>query len=218
MGESHRDGSYYGQVIPRQIAAQLETWFPSGVGVASSEIRHDLMILPEEEPLVARAVARRKCEFATGRWCARQALAALNIAPAPILMGPRRGPIWPDGATGSITHTSHMCAAIAGRRASFKGLGIDLVEVSTSEPILAASKEVVFNAGEDCSPVVFSAKESVIKAVSAQFDQWMEFTDVVITLDGAAFEASVKNLPTPVAGWWAKFDDLILTATAIRSP
>jgi len=110
-----------------------------------------------------------------------------------------------------------MCAAIAGLKTSFKGLGIDLVEISAAEPILAASKEVVFNAGEDPAPLGFSAKESVIKAVSGQLDRWMEFTDVVIALDGASFEASIKDLPTPVTGWWAKFDDLILTAAVIRS-
>jgi 4'-phosphopantetheinyl transferase EntD len=204
-------------VTPERIVAQLKAWFPSEVGVASSEIRHDLTLFPEEEPLVARAVPRRKHEFATGRWCAREALAALGVAPVPIVMGSRRGPIWPEGTTGSITHTSHICAAIAGRKESFHGLGIDLVEVSAAEPILAASREIVFNPSEDPTPLAFSSKESVIKAVSAQLDRWMEFTDVVVTLDDSAFEASVKDLPTPVSGWWARFDDLILTAAAIGS-
>ena len=47
----------------------------------------DLAPLPEEEPLVARAVAKRRNEFVTARHCARLALGELGVAPVPILKG-----------------------------------------------------------------------------------------------------------------------------------
>lgn len=51
--------------------------------------------LPEEEPLVARSVAKRRNEFITARYCARLALEELGQPPVPILKGrraSRRGP------------------------------------------------------------------------------------------------------------------------------
>jgi hypothetical protein len=44
-----------------------------------------LVLFPEEEALVARAVDKRRREFRTARACARTALAALGVAPAPLL-------------------------------------------------------------------------------------------------------------------------------------
>ena len=49
--------------------------------VVSSETYDDppgLAPLPEEEPLVARSVAKRRNEFVTVRYCARQALGELG--------------------------------------------------------------------------------------------------------------------------------------------
>ena len=46
-------------------------------------------LFPEEEAVIAAAVARRRQEFATVRSCARAALARLGYPPAPILPGPR---------------------------------------------------------------------------------------------------------------------------------
>lgn len=45
--------------------------------------------LPEEEPLVARSVAKRRNEFVTVRYCARLALEELGQPSAPILKGRR---------------------------------------------------------------------------------------------------------------------------------
>lgn len=61
--------------------------------------------LPEEEPLIAKSVAKRRNEFITVRYCARQALSVLGIPEAPILKGDKGQPLWPDGIVGSMTHT-----------------------------------------------------------------------------------------------------------------
>ena len=64
----------------------------------------DLMPLPEEEPLIARSVAKRRNEFVTVRHCARVAMERLGVPPSPILKGEKGEPRWPDGVVGSLTH------------------------------------------------------------------------------------------------------------------
>ncbi|EKF24186.1 putative phosphopantetheinyl transferase, PptII, partial [Mycolicibacterium hassiacum DSM 44199] len=59
-------------------------------GLAAAELYADppqLAPLPEEEPLIARSVAKRRNEFVTVRHCAREALSRLGLPPVPILEG-----------------------------------------------------------------------------------------------------------------------------------
>ena len=61
----------------------------------------------------------------TGRALARQALAAIGIAPVPIPSGPQGEPRWPSGIVGSITHCAGYRACAVGHADSFAALGID---------------------------------------------------------------------------------------------
>lgn len=96
----------------------LEQILPPRVAVAESfGDLPDAKLLPEEEAIIARAVPRRRREFAAGRWCARAALAQLGEPPVPILRGPQNEPQWPAGIAGSITHCAGYRAAAAARTA-----------------------------------------------------------------------------------------------------
>ncbi|MEV4420566.1 hypothetical protein AB0L40_11415 [Patulibacter sp. NPDC049589] len=63
-------------------------------------------VFPEEFVAVRHAVETRRREFVTGRACAHRALAALGVPVVPIMSGPNREPLWPEGVVGSITHGS----------------------------------------------------------------------------------------------------------------
>ncbi|HEY7101617.1 MAG TPA: 4'-phosphopantetheinyl transferase, partial [Mycobacteriales bacterium] len=82
-------------------------------------------LLPEEEVLVARAVGKRRAEFTTVRTCARIALGRLGLPPAPLLSGPKREPLWPDGVVGSITHCDGYRAVAVARADQLATIGID---------------------------------------------------------------------------------------------
>src|SRR5260370_20887260 len=74
----------------------------------------DAYLLPEEEHLVAKAVAKRRREGTNARTCARRALARLGIAETAIRRGAKGEPLWPAGVVGSITHTTgYFAAAVA---------------------------------------------------------------------------------------------------------
>ena len=203
---------------PEGLETQLRAWLGSKVGVSTAWIQGAVPLHPEEEVCVAKAVAPRRAEFSTGRWCARKALGELGMPASPILVGPFRGPVWPPGVTGSITHDGGICAAIVGRRAQYSGLGIDLVEVARAEPIVQAAESVLHAPGEETESSVlrFSAKESAIKAISGQMGRWVDFTEVSVRIDPAFFQASVAGFPWVVTGWWAVLGEFLLTAAVME--
>ena len=96
---------------------------PERDGLVSAELYHDppeLAPLPEEEELIARAVAKRRNEFVTARHCARLAMGRLGVPESPILKGDKGEPRWPDGLVGSLTHCVGFRGAGVGRRTAVR--------------------------------------------------------------------------------------------------
>ncbi len=108
------------------VATLLSDVLPDKVAAAEMyDDPPDLAPLPEEEPLIARSVAKRRNEFITVRYCARQALGELGVPPVPILKGEKGEPCWPDGVVGSLTHCDGYRGAAVGRHESVRSVGID---------------------------------------------------------------------------------------------
>lgn len=159
-------------------------------------------LLPEEEPAIARAVEKRRREFIGGRVCAREAMTALGLPCAPILPGPDRAPVWPDGVVGTITHTDTWCAAAIARVGEgVRALGLD---VEPDEPLKATLVAPITVPDErawlDAQPaaergllgkLVFSAKECAYKAQYPLTRCYFGFSGMRIHLDvrGGAFVA-----------------------------
>jgi 4'-phosphopantetheinyl transferase EntD len=134
-------------------------------------------LYPEEAEAVARAVDKRRAEYAAGRACARAALASLGNAPGPIPRESERGaPVWPAGFVGSITHTEGYRAAAVARAGDILTLGIDAephgpLPDGILDAILATPAErAALETHTGRSPhvrwdrLLFSAKETVYKA------------------------------------------------------
>src|SRR2546423_6154826 len=85
----------------------------------------DAPLLGPEASAVASAVPSRQREFATGRAVARQALAALGVAPVPLARGPGGEPGWPAGVVGSITHCAGYRGAAVAPATRAASVGID---------------------------------------------------------------------------------------------
>ncbi|WP_329209891.1 4'-phosphopantetheinyl transferase superfamily protein [Streptomyces sp. NBC_00683] len=170
-------------------------------------------LFPEEEALVARAVAKRRHEFTTVRHCARTALASYGLPPAPILPGTEGAPRWPDGMVGSLTHCDGYRAAAVAENTTVASLGID---AEPAEPLsdegslnlvtlpaerTALSELAAHRPGVPWDRLLFSAKESVYKAWSPLTGRWLGFQDAHITLrpDGT-FAATLLVPGTTTAG------------------
>jgi 4'-phosphopantetheinyl transferase EntD len=194
-------------------------------------------LFPEEAALVARATDKRRQEFATGRECAREALAGLDMGKSPILRGYRGAPQWPPGIVGSITHCAGYCAAAVARTRDLAAIGLDaepnaalpggVLEMVTQPAERARLRDLAAAQPEiswDC--LLFSAKEAVYKAWFPLTGRWLGFADADITINAAdgTFTArllvpdqAAPQLDGGFTGRWLSRDDLILTAIAVPS-
>ncbi|MEU5727091.1 4'-phosphopantetheinyl transferase superfamily protein [Micromonospora sp. NPDC047738] len=192
---------------------------------------------PGEEDLVARAVETRRREFVTARRCAREALARLGYAPAPIRSGPRREPVWPAGVVGSITHCAGYRAAAVGRITELASLGIDaephgrlpdgvgaLVTVAGEPDLLGRLADA--DPGVHWDRLLFSAKESVYKAWYPLTGRWLGFEDAELSVDPAAGTFTARLLVdgrrtdggpelTELRGRYLVARGLVVTAVAV---
>ena len=159
------------------------------VSVVSASQRAESCLYPEEKQiLTASATRKRTGEFTMGRTAARNALAQFGITRFPVLKGRRREPIWPSGYVGSITHKTNMAvAAVAGER-QYSSIGIDLEHTSEDIPFEMFKKICVpaeiewAKQFEALKPVrlmmLFSAKESIYKALNLKYVSRIGFQDV----------------------------------------
>ncbi len=197
----------------------------------------DQVALPEEEALIARAVAKRRNEFITVRDCARRALAELGLPPVPILKGDKGEPCWPDGVVGSLTHCEGFRGAVVGRSSDTRSVGIDAephdvlpkgVLDAISLPV-ERSELGALPSGLHWDRILFCAKEATYKAWFPLTRRWLGFEDAHITLDvdgsGVSGTFSSRVLIDPAAefgpplrtlsGRWSVRDGLALTAIVL---
>jgi 4'-phosphopantetheinyl transferase EntD len=171
-------------------------------------------LLPEEEPLVARAVGKRRAEFTTVRTCARIALGRLGLPPVPLLSGSKREPLWPPGVVGSITHCDGYRAVAVARADLLASIGIDaephealpagILDRVTLPAERAHLRELP--PGVHWDRLLFSAKESVYKTWFPLAGRWLGFEDAALLFSPG---------PDPARGAFAVdllIDDLPLVA------
>jgi 4'-phosphopantetheinyl transferase EntD len=193
-------------------------------------------LFPAEQPRVARAVAKRRLEYSTGRWCARTALAGLGVATVPIPPGERGEPQWPDGVVGSITHCDGYRAAAVARDSDLHSIGIDaephnrlpdgVLDLVTGPAERDRLESLARTTpGQHWDRLLFCAKESVYKAWYPLTRRWLHFTDADLTVDpGSGTFTAQLAVPGPTVdgaeltaftGQWLILTGLIVTAVTV---
>jgi 4'-phosphopantetheinyl transferase EntD len=230
---------------PAKLSRGFESLFPPGVIAAElDEPGRVELLLPEEAAGLGRAVPERQQEFAAGRLCARRALAELGIVDFAVIALPDRQPRWPATIVGSIAHTAGLCAAVAGLRSRFAGLGVDTeiagrvsAELSVricvdAELAWIGSLPAVQRA--PAAAIVFAAKEAFYKCQSPITGQWLGFKDLKIEpagFDGALREGTVELfrivpsrpialtalMSTPLAGRYRFHREFVSAGVAIEA-
>ncbi|MGW0762994.1 4'-phosphopantetheinyl transferase family protein [Streptomyces sp. NPDC002814] len=198
-------------------------------------------LYPEEEAVVARAVDKRRREFATVRACARRAMEKLGVPPQAVLPGERGAPGWPAGLVGSMTHCEGYHAAALVRATDLASVGIDaephgplpegvLAAVSLPTEMPRLSGLAALHPDIHWDRLLFSAKESVYKAWFPLTRQWLDFTEADIEISahpgdrlGGTFRAELL-VPGPLIdgrrlrhfeGRWTVRRGLVATAVSV---
>lgn len=214
------------------LATTLHGLLGPGVGIGVTDPKAPKGTLwPKEALAVARAVPKRHLEFTAGRVAARAAMTDIGLPSAPVLQGPDRAPIWPDGLIGSIAHCSTTCIAAVARSGPFRSIGIDIEEATPLDPdlwdtILTLSerawltKQPVANRGL-LAKQIFSAKEATYKAQYPLTGQLIGFDAVNLSSPSAtgsfAAEITLQSAkPMSQAGQIKIIDKLILSCCLIR--
>jgi len=181
----------------------FDTNFPSNIfsQYFTDEFVGSEHLTDNEKVITPKFSIKRLKEFSTGRFCARQALMELGYAPTDILKGTDNEPLWPDGITGSISHSGQFTGAIVGSTSNFTAIGIDIETIGkiTSDmwDILYtpaeqqflnafASKQLAFY-----TTLIFSFKESFYKMQFPLTKTFLEFTDVEVNLHKNIFEVKI---------------------------
>ncbi len=219
-----------------------ETWHVDWCGVRLFCCRFDAQAWqPSDDAFLRRdayqslqhAVVKRKAEFVAGRRMATRALAYLGYDALDIGIGAQRAPCWPLGVVGSISH--HSSLAVSSVRLASDGayLGLDV------EPVMPDSQArqlqyQVCRADElakqhhsglslaEFITLVFSAKESLFKAVYPQVKRYLEFTDAkLIAIDSQSLTLML-SIPTWRASYrvayWQHSGEVFTLATGAASP
>jgi len=173
--------------------ADLSHLFPDGCAWESSPPSADPEALfPEEQTAVARAVDKRRREFAAGRALARSLLQGLGVSRVAIPAGHDRAPRWPRGFVGSISHCDDLCVVVVAPASVVTSIGVDIEPVGPLSPdvsalvVTDAERRMLsmldgLNAAVS-ERIVFSAKESVHKCIYPLVGVTLEFTDIALEL------------------------------------
>ncbi|MGP6134390.1 enterobactin synthase subunit EntD [Enterobacter chuandaensis] len=146
----------------------------------------DLLWLPHHAQL-ADAGRKRKADHLAGRIAAMHALNERTI-PA---IGPSGEPLWPEGVSGSITHSGTQAMAVVTQHPALIGIDCEAILPENEareikDGILDEQEErVLCRAGYPFAlalTLAFSAKESLFKALFPQVQTYMGFDCARVTL------------------------------------
>lgn len=218
--------------------------------VATAEAFRDLpesqaALSAGELEAVRGAVPSRRREFATTRFCARKALAALGRPSAEPLRPDAAGaPQWPHGVVGSLTHCAgYRAAAVALTPGAAGGVGIAGIGIDAEphRPLTGGLLETVARPEEldrlaaltrwepqvHWDRLLFSAKESVFKVWYPLARGWLGFEEASVAVTAltpgtglltVSLLRQSPGLPAVLKGRWLVAFGLVLTAVVLPGP
>lgn len=157
--------------------------------------RADPAVLAADElQQIARALPKRRLEFAAGRQLARRLLAEAGQGIDALPGDADRVPRWPQAVVGSITHCRSLCAVAVAPRTLSAGIGLDVEPAEPMNPELLpqilreAERDRVRDwpeAWRDFAGILtFSAKEALYKSIYPAHRMFLDFQDVELQWSG----------------------------------
>jgi len=167
----------------------IEHTCPEDVSLFSArKIPEEFELLPAEQQATKNFAQKRMLDFRRGRYCARMALSRFGRENEAIPVGASRGPVWPSGIIGSISHCDGTSVAAVYAGDALLGIGIDLESLQVLEPAMVdqvcGPEErqwlACHHSDRQLSTVVFCIKEAIYKSVWPHLRRFIEFRDVSV--------------------------------------
>jgi enterobactin synthetase component D len=183
-----------------------------------------------------KGIAKRQTEYLAGRLCARAGLAQLTGTAATPGSGEDRAPQWPTATLGSITHGSGWAGAVVGKRADWRGLGLDVERIMPASRAERLVGEILTPAELLCLQgltaeqraqrisLTFSLKESLFKALYPQVLRHFYFQDAELLSLSPDNKVRMRLLidlhqdwpaGSELEGQFAEFDGYLLSLVSI---
>ena len=187
-------------------------------------------------PSITGAVEKRRAEYLAGRLAAARVLSVLGVDDYPLLPDENRAPLWPAHIQGSLTHHDSLalCIGRVSPDREVSGLGIDierqLTDAMAAEiwPGIVSEEERQFLYTLPLPfavalTLVFSAKQSVFKALFPRVNRYFDFLDARLVRLGEqrlTLELTVELTPQlPVGmcfdGVYARSGQDVMTVVAV---
>lgn len=141
---------------------------------------------------LSSAVAKRRCEYLAGRVLYKQLLQQIGHPYSPLLRSAAGAPLWPADLTGSISHADGIAICCLCPRTNYKSVGID-IESHLSAQTCTDIQQMIMQPDElrylqqfadidytRLVSLVFSAKESLYKALFPDVGRFFGFEDAAI--------------------------------------
>ncbi|ATQ54832.1 4'-phosphopantetheinyl transferase family protein [Paracoccus yeei] len=177
----------------RDLALRL---MPPGFGCAVLSLAQDPdPLLPAEEVAMARAVAKRRREFALGRMALRRALAEAGHerpASAPIAQRPDRRPDLPQAQRASLSHSGAHCIAIAAPPGG-PWVGVDIEPLDRAPPEGLSEVVMPYRMANPDPLLVFCGKEAMFKAQYPASGRMLDFSAVPAVVRGDRIRACLGH-------------------------
>ncbi|WP_305852795.1 4'-phosphopantetheinyl transferase [Tsukamurella sp. PLM1] len=170
----------------------LQSMLPRGVVAREAHADVAAPLHPREAAQIAKAVPKRRAEYATVRHLAREALGELGIGDAVLVKGEGGGVDWPRNVVGALTHCDGYRGAVVGFRMGVRTVGIDaephlpLPDKVLPTVSVESEREVLAERPDDglhWDRLLFCAKEATYKAWNPITGRWLGFEDAEITFD-----------------------------------
>lgn len=146
---------------------------------------------PEEFDAIATAGPLRRRTFASGRACARAAMAEAGLPAVGLPRADDGAVVWPEGVTGSVSHTNDWAVAAVTVRAmsQAESVGVDLERI---KPLEAGVLNLIATRAEQAeladtgnrhwhAVALFSIKESLYKCLRPSWGRFIGFHDVQLS-------------------------------------
>jgi len=144
-------------------------------------------------------VEKRRKEFLAGRWCVQQCYGKLGIETSLPGIQENRSPAWPKGVIGSISHCDDLALAVVALDHDVSLIGVDVESVRVMARMKAEICDAIATSTEleivgkrvqrEAMTLVFSAKETLYKALHPKVGQYFDYLDArVVSIDGTYTE------------------------------